>query len=62
MARTTKPMDDSPRAKLASIFLPLVREGMMASFMDKWEQWFVLTNATADKRFPGKLKGKCNTL
>ena len=56
--RTSQPVDDSPRAKFASVFQPLVRNGWMPSFLDKWEDWFVLTNTTADKRFPGKLKCK----
>jgi len=60
--RTTEPIDDSPRAKLGSVLFPIVREGMMPSFLEKWEYWFVLTNTTADKRFPGKLKGKSNNL
>ena len=51
-------MDNSPRAKMASVMLPIVRDDKMESFLSQWEDWFVLTNTTADKRFPGKLKCK----
>ena len=56
--RTAEPEDDSPRAKMASVLLPIVRPDMMTSFLSEWEYWFVLTNSTTDKRFPGKLKCK----
>ena len=54
--RTKEPEDDTPRARLASVWFPIIRPEMMASFLAQWEHWFVLTNTTADKRFPGKLK------
>ena len=56
--KTAQPADDSPRAKMASVLLPIVRPDMMTSFLSEWEYWFVLTNSTTDKRFPGKLKCK----
>mgnify|MGYP006944992101 CR=1 FL=1 len=55
------PKDDSPREKMASIMFPIIRPEKMASFLCQWEHWFVLTNKTADKRFPGKLKCKLIT-
>ena len=60
--RTEEPKDGTPRAKLAAVMFPIVRPDKMASFLSQWEYWFVLTNTTEDKRFPGKLKCKfiCN--
>ena len=54
--RTEVPKDDTPRSKMASVLFPLVRPWKMPSFLAEWEHWFVLTDTTVDKRFPGKLK------
>lgn len=56
--KTSVPKDDSPREKMAAILFPIVRPHLMESFLEKWEYWFVLTNTTREKRFPGKLKCK----
>lgn len=56
--KTAVPTDDTPRARMAAVLYPLVRPEMMSSFESEWESWFVLSNTTYEKRYPGKLKCK----
>ena len=51
-------MDDSRRARMYSIFHPILAAGKEESFFTKWGDWFVLTDTIEDQRRPGLLKSK----
>ena len=39
-----------------AIFDPIVKPSMRESWERHWKEWFVVTDAVEDERFPGKLK------
>ena len=51
-------MDDSRRAKMDSIFRPIIAAGKEESFFAKWADWLVLTDTIEDQRRPGLLKSE----
>ena len=44
--------------QLRALFDPLIKDDMRTSWERHWKTWFVTTNAIADLREPGKLKGQ----
>ena len=57
-SKTAVPVDDSRRAKMESIYRPILAAGKEESFYSKWGDWFVLTETVEDQRRPGLLKSK----
>ena len=50
------PIDDSRKANMLSIFLPVIKPNLRNEFFKIWDKWFVLENTVEDEKFPGKLK------
>ena len=47
--------------KLRAVFDPIVRPDMRESWEKQWKDWFCTTTEVEDQRWPGKLKGNCDT-
>lgn len=56
LTNSVEPKDESLRSQMESLFLPLVKPEKMTSFLESWENWFVLTKEIEDEKHPGKLK------
>ena len=48
--------NDDRRSKMEKLFFPIVKEGKLDEFKEKWGEWFVLSNKLEDEKTPGKLK------
>ena len=53
---TQKPFDDSRRANMASVLLPVIKPDKVDEFLMIWDLWFVLDDTVEDEKTPGKLK------
>ena len=51
------PENDSRRAELLSIMLPVIKPELKNDFFPEFERWFVTQNNVTDEKCPGKLKG-----
>ena len=50
------PIDDSRKANMLSVLLPVIKPNLRNEFFKIWDKWFVLKNTVEDEKFPGKLK------
>ena len=50
------PKDNSRRANMLSVLLPVIKAGQKENFLAVWEDWFVTENTVEDEKCPGKLK------
>ena len=50
------PIDDSRKANMLSVLLPVIKPNLRNEFFKIWDKWFVLENTVEDEKFPGKLK------
>ena len=41
---------------MEAMFFPIVKEGKLDEFKEKWSQWFVLSDTIEDEKKPGILK------
>ena len=56
LSKTEVPEDNTRRARIKSMFKPILKEDKVESFFNEWSQWFVLTDLVEDLRKPGLLK------
>ena len=49
------------REKMEKMFFPIVKEGKLDEFKEKWGEWFVLSNELVDEKTPGLLKEEFQT-
>ena len=52
------PIDDSRKANMLSVLLPVIKPNLRNEFFKIWDKWFVLENTVEDEKYPGKLKCK----
>ena len=56
------PENDSRRANMLSVLLPVVKPELKSEFLSIWETWFVTEDTVEDEKFPGKLKSELLTV
>ena len=50
------PIDDSRKANMLSVLLPIIKPKLRNEFFRIWDKWFVLEDSVEDEKCPGKLK------
>ena len=53
--------DEPRRSKMEKMFFPIVKNGKLDEFKEKWSEWFVLSNKLEDEKTPGLLKEEFET-